>query len=147
MIDGTRLQHYRPRNLVPDPRTSRRWQVAGVESGLDVAVFWRTLLKHRWTIGILVLAAAAVSVLATLFQDTAYHAEVLIEIETQSPNIPRAQDLFTSDGVSDEFLETQYKLIKSNILAEMVIYRRCYRRPSGYWLSMINLSLRTPSRI
>jgi succinoglycan biosynthesis transport protein ExoP len=94
-----------------------------VDQGPDIVAYWRILRKRRRTILAVLAVLFAVVAVWTLRQKPVYRAKALIEIEKENPSILTAQDLFTTDSVSDTFLETQYKILKSDALAESVIVR------------------------
>ena len=50
-----------------------------------------------------------------------YRATALIEIEKENPSLVSPQELFQLDEVSDAYLETQYKVLESEDLADRVI--------------------------
>jgi capsular exopolysaccharide synthesis family protein len=52
-----------------------------------------------------------------------YQAKALIEIDKENPSVANPQELFLLDEVSDAYLETQYKVLTSDDLAERVIHQ------------------------
>ena len=52
-----------------------------------------------------------------------YRAKALIEIDKEDPSVANPQELFQLDEVSDAYLETQYKVLASDDLAERVIHQ------------------------
>ncbi len=52
-----------------------------------------------------------------------YRAKALIEIDKENPSIANPQELFQLDEVSDAYLETQYKVLASDDLAERAIHQ------------------------
>ena len=111
---GVSLERFRGMPL-NDPRMLQ------VERGPDLLSYWRIVRKRRWTIltaFVLVLATAAAW---TLRQKPIYRAKTMLEIEKETPDIVTVQGLYDADRVSDSYLETQYKILKSEALAERVI--------------------------
>jgi succinoglycan biosynthesis transport protein ExoP len=82
---------------------------------------WGILRKRRWSILIVFLVVFALTMIWTLRQKTVYRANALLEIEKENSGISTVQDLFAVDTVSDAYLETEYKILKSDSLAERVI--------------------------
>jgi capsular exopolysaccharide synthesis family protein len=60
-------------------------------------------------------------VVGTLKEKAVYRATALIEIEKENPSLVSPQELFQLDEVSDAYLETQYKVLESEDLADRVI--------------------------
>ena len=92
-----------------------------LEKPPDLLAYWRVLRKHRWTVltGFSVLFAVVLA--GTLDQKPTYRAKALLEIENESPSLVSPQELFHLDVVTDTYLETQYKVLASDDLAERVI--------------------------
>lgn len=92
-----------------------------IEESLDLRAHWRVLKKRRWTILSILAAIFTIALVATLKEKPVYRAQTLLEIEKQNLEIPTVQELFQLENVSDTYLETQYKLLKSESLAKRVI--------------------------
>ena len=110
---GTRLDRLRPEAIEP-------YQIEEVE-GPDLRAHWRTIQKHRWTVVSILLVTFTITLIATLKQKPIYRAEALLEIQKENANIPTVQELFQLENVSDNYLETQYKILQSETLARRVI--------------------------
>ena len=128
------LERFRGASL-NDPR------ILQVERGPDLLSYWRIVRKRRWTIltaFVLVLATAAAW---TLRQKPVYRAKTMVEIEKETPDIVTVQGLYDADRVSDSYLETQYKVLKSEALAERVIdqlgldQNKEFISPAPWWSS------------
>ncbi len=92
----------------------------GVE-GPDLRAHWRTLQKRRWTVFSIVLVTFTMALIFTWKQKAVYRADTLLEIQKENANIPTVQELFQLENVSDNYLETQYKVLQSETLARRVI--------------------------
>ena len=92
-----------------------------VHKSLDLAACWGTLRKHRRLILTIFLVVFGAVAIWTFLQTPIYRARTLLEIEKENPNIVTAQDLFGVDSVTDVYLETQYRVLESDSLAEQVI--------------------------
>ncbi len=92
-----------------------------VDQGVDLLAYWRVLRQRRWTILTIFFVVFALVAIWTLRQKPIYRAQALLEIEKENPDILTVQELFEVDTVSDAYLETQYKVLKSEALAERVI--------------------------
>lgn len=91
------------------------------ENGPDLRVYWRILSKRRWTVLSIALVAFTVVAIATVKEKPVYRASAMLEIEQENPNIVTVQELFQLQNVSDDYLETQYKILQSDSLARAVI--------------------------
>ena len=98
-----------------DPR------ILQIERGPDLLSYWRIVRKRRWTILTVFLVVVIIGAAWTLRQKPIYRAKTMIEIEKETPDIVTVQGLYDSERVSDSYLETQYKVLKSEALAERVI--------------------------
>jgi uncharacterized protein involved in exopolysaccharide biosynthesis len=91
------------------------------ESGPDLRAYWRILFKRRWTVLSIALVAFTIVTIATVKEKPVYRASAMLEIEQENPNIVTVQELFQLQNVSDDYLETQYKILQSDSLARAVI--------------------------
>lgn len=57
----------------------------------------------------------------TIKQKPIYEAKALLEMEPENPNIVTVRELFQIENVTDDYIETQYKLLQSDSLARDVI--------------------------
>lgn len=91
------------------------------DEGPDLRAYWRVLKKRRWTLFSVVAAVFTVALIATLKEKPVYRATALLEIQKENPNLLTVQELFQLESVSDNYLETQYKILQSETLARRVI--------------------------
>jgi polysaccharide biosynthesis transport protein len=94
--------------------------------------YWRTVQKRRSTVLSIVLVAFTVAAIATWKQKPVYRAESLLEIQKENTNIPTVEELFQLENVSDNYLETQYKILQSETLARRVIDQLHLERDSEF---------------
>jgi len=87
----------------------------------DLRAYWRIIQKRQWTILSIVLAVFTIVLIVTVKEKRVYRADALLEVEKENPNIPTVQELFQLEDVSDNYLETQYKVLQSETLARRVI--------------------------
>ena len=92
-----------------------------VEKPPDLLAFWRVIRKRRWTVVTAFSVLFAIVLVGTLKQKPMYRARALLEIDKENPGLLSPQELFQLDEVSDAYLETQYKVLESEDLAERVI--------------------------
>jgi succinoglycan biosynthesis transport protein ExoP len=96
---------------------------AKMEKPPDLLAWWRIIRKRRWTIltAFSVLFAAVLA--GSLKEKPVYRAKALIEIDKENPSVANLQEMFPLDEVTDAYLETQYRVLASDDLAERVIHQ------------------------
>ena len=116
LLESTRakLERLRPELLEP-------YQIAEAGEGRDLRAYWGIVQKRRWTILSILLVTFTTVLIVTIKQKRVYRADALLEIEKENPNIPTIRELFQLEDVSDNYLETQYKILQSETLAGRVI--------------------------
>jgi succinoglycan biosynthesis transport protein ExoP len=87
----------------------------------DLLEYWRVATKRRATILTILVVIFVLTLFATLNEKRVYEARALIEIQRENPDIPTLQELFQVEGISDTYLETQNRILKSENLARHVI--------------------------
>ena len=87
----------------------------------DLVEYGRVMKKRRATILTIAFLVFTIGLFATLKEKPIYRARVLVEIQKENPDIPTLQELFQVESISDTYLETQYRILKSENLARRVI--------------------------
>lgn len=87
----------------------------------NLRAYWKIIGKRRWTIALVLATVFTAVLIATVKQKPVYEAKALVEIEQANPNIVSVQELFQSANATDNYLETQYKILQSDSLARDVI--------------------------
>jgi len=83
--------------------------------------YWNIIYK-RWKIALAILAVVmAGTFLASYLSQPLYRSQVEIQIERENPNQMTVEDLFGIEFNDQEFMQTQYVLLKSRGLADRVI--------------------------
>ncbi len=83
--------------------------------------YWNIIYK-RWKVALSILAVVMIGTyLASRFAKPLYRSSIQIQIERENPNQLTVDDLFGIAASDQEFLQTQYVLLKSRGLAERVI--------------------------
>jgi len=103
------------------PAAPARATTMEMEESPALLTYWRIVRKRCWTILTVFFVLFTIVLLGTLKQKPIYRATALVEIEKENPNILTVQELFQLDAVSDTYLETQYKILRSDGLAKRVI--------------------------
>lgn len=98
--------------------------VARIDEGtvlFDVAAYWHLLVRNRLLIGGTILAAMAISVVITLLSTPLYSATTTIQIDREAARVLKAEDTQSEAFIpGQEFILTQYGLLKARSLAERV---------------------------
>jgi polysaccharide biosynthesis transport protein len=101
----------------PTTRLSER------EKPPDLLAKWNVIRKHRWTVLSAFFILFAMVLVGTLEERPVYRATALLEIERENPSLETPEELLQLGDVSDAYLETQYRILNSEDLAERVIDR------------------------
>src|SRR3984893_3907622 len=103
------------------PRDLALYEAEDVQEIPDLVEYWWAIRKRRAKILTAVFFVFASGLFATLKQKPVYRAQALVEIQKENPDIPTLQELFQVENISDTYLETQYRILKSENLARRVI--------------------------
>lgn len=83
--------------------------------------YWNALLRWRWVVGGIILAAFTIGLVWTLLTPPRYTARAEIEIAREQKQITNVQGLDSASAGQDlEFYATQYALVKARPVAERV---------------------------
>src|ERR1043166_5233580 len=83
--------------------------------------YW-TVIQKRWKVAASILAVVMLGTLLTsYFSKPLYRSAIQIQIERENPNQMTVEDFFGIAASDQEFLQTQYVLLKSRGLAARVI--------------------------
>ncbi|MES2785443.1 MAG: polysaccharide biosynthesis tyrosine autokinase [Pseudomonadota bacterium] len=97
-------------------------QQGSADDTLSLQDLFRIVLKHKWILIVVMLAAAATAGVRTLLSTPLYRSTVTLQFH---PNAPRIVEFNGADsgGYIDEsvLLKTQFELLKSRSLAERVL--------------------------
>jgi capsular exopolysaccharide synthesis family protein len=121
--DPYQIELFRAREKPVDRRQSllSARRMAEMEKPPDLLAGWRVIRKRRWTVLLALGVLFGVVLVGTFRQKPVYRSKALIEIDKENPGLVSAQEVFQLDEVSDAYLETQYKVLNSDDLAERVI--------------------------
>src|SRR5258708_4021617 len=144
--ENNKMEVFSSRNVHVErrPVLSGGLRPSQMEKPPDLVAWWRIVRKHHWT----VLTAFVVLFLTVLIgswkEKPVYRAKALIEIDKEDPNVPNPQELFQMNEVSDAYLETQYKVLGSDDLAERVIHQLDLNQNSEFLPSRFHWPWITP---
>ena len=141
-MEENRLQLYEPRHDVAQVRVKHGGGanlIEDPETAPDLREYWGVIRKRYATVFIVMLIVFTIGLFATFRGKPVYEARTLIEIQKENPDVPTLQELFQIEGVSDAYIETQNRILKSENLARRVIAQLGldrlpeFTRKSGTW--------------
>jgi polysaccharide biosynthesis transport protein len=91
------------------------------DGAIRLRASWRLIRKRRWTVISALIVVFLVVTAWTFKQKPVYEAKGLVEIEQESPDIVTVQELFQIESTTDDYIETQYRILQSDSLARNVI--------------------------
>jgi capsular exopolysaccharide synthesis family protein len=93
---------------------------SGSDSQIDFLEYVRVLIKRRWLVFSVVLAALVYATLATLMQTPLYTSAVRLQIDRSVAKIVEAGNITPVEGSDMEFMKTQYELLEGRTMSERV---------------------------
>ena len=102
---------------------------------IDLLEYWHVLVKYRWMIITAILATVALTAIATWRTIPSYQATVRIQIDPNQPNIlpfKRTEVPEMAYVLSQEYLKTQFEVLRSRTLARRVISKLKLEQNSEY---------------
>ena len=100
--------------------------------------YWHILVKWRWVIGAMVVAAVALSIAISLLMTPIYRAVGVLQIDMEAPKVvdvdPARQEAQGQQN-ADQFYQTEYGLLKSRSLAERVVNKLNLASNPSYLIS------------
>jgi len=132
--DQNKMEVFTPR----DVRVERRRVLPGglrpqkIEKPPDLLAWWRVIRKRRWTVLTAFIVLFTTVLVGSLLEKPVYRAKAMIEIDKEDPNVANPQELFPVDEVTDTYLETEYKVLGSDDLAERVIHQLALDRQAEF---------------
>jgi polysaccharide biosynthesis transport protein len=141
MDEQNRLQLYEPRQSALERvnHSASAYPVEDREAVPDLLEYWRVIQKRYATALVVLLVVFMIGLFATFRGKPVYEARALIEIQKENPDVPTLQELFQIEGVSDAYIETQNRILKSENLARRVTTQLGleklpeFTRRSGSW--------------
>lgn len=102
--------------------TERTWIAQRLESKeVDFLQLWNIIWRRKWSILSLMLVVMMVATLAVFVITPIYRAAATLLIEQKKGNVVSIEQAYGLDGSGNEYLQTQFELLKSRGLAERVV--------------------------
>ena len=100
--------------------------------------YWAIVRKRRWVVLAVLVVVFTTVAIGTLKERPVYEGKVLVEIDPEAPAVVNFKQVVNNPVDVDAYMETQYKILKSRSLAELVVRDlQLYRIPEFYsarWL-------------
>ncbi|WP_183255227.1 GumC family protein [Brevundimonas basaltis] len=95
----------------------------GDQPVLDLAVYWRIALKHRFLILGCFFGVLVIGIALTLLMTPVYTAQATLQIDREAARVFNTEEVLPNEGLvqGEEFFQTQYGLLRSRSLTERVI--------------------------
>ncbi len=91
------------------------------EDELDLLKLWQTIWRRKWSIMSLVLVVTMVTILAVFAITPIYRAAATLIIEDSAAKVVSIEQVYGLEGTGNEYLQTQFELLKARSLAERVV--------------------------
>ena len=92
------------------------------EEDINIQDYIDVLIRRKWLILFALIVSVVVALIATLSTVPLYEASATIEIKPDIPKITSFEDILDAEkSTSYDYFDTQFKLIKSKSLAEIVV--------------------------
>ncbi|PSL15779.1 capsular exopolysaccharide synthesis family protein [Marinobacterium halophilum] len=102
-------------------RPDRGAMAQQLDDEIDLLQLWRTIWRRKWSILTLMLVVMMLAALVVLSMTPIYRASSTLLIEQQAAKVVSIEEVYGLEGNSNEYLQTQFELLKSRGLAERVV--------------------------
>lgn len=108
-----------------DPSLDRRWTSPRVadddDDEIDLLQLWHTVWRRKLSILSLVLVVTMLATLIVLSITPIYRAIATLLIEQKAAKVVSIEQVYGLEGSGNEYLQTQFQLLRSRSLAERVV--------------------------
>jgi len=88
---------------------------------IDLLQLWRTIWQRKWSIASLVIIVVMLTALVVLSITPIYRAVATLLIEQKAAKVVSIEQVYGLEGTGNEYLQTQFELLRSRSLAERVV--------------------------
>jgi hypothetical protein len=113
-----------PAQYYPPPDSSPYLHELEEDDSINFLDYWRVVVKRRWIILTITMAVLAVAAITTWKAIPIYRSTIKIQIDPEQTNVLPFKDTVeptASYAQSQEYLQTQFKVLESKTLAARVI--------------------------
>jgi polysaccharide biosynthesis transport protein len=97
------------------------WEDLEGQPTVHLLDYWKIVVARRWTVIAVLLTIVSVTMISTFKSPPIYRAETTIQIDRENPNILNFKDVYQVETVTDDALQTQYKILSARSLARRTI--------------------------
>ncbi len=101
------------------PQQAPQRQPGEEEEGVDLLHYWRIIVKRRWSVLSVMVAAIALAVIQTMMTTPLFQATSTIQIDYEPIRVVNAEGVLPNTDYS--YLPTQLEVLRSRSLAERVV--------------------------
>jgi polysaccharide biosynthesis transport protein len=131
--------NYAPAEAGPPPDSATA-ELSEEEDSFDLLDYWRIIVKRRWIILTVMLLVIVLTAIGTWGATPIYRATIRIQIDPEQANVlpfKEAMDPGSNFAQSQEYLQTQIKVLASYTLANRVI-KALYLESNPVFLSEVS---------
>ncbi|MBU1784498.1 MAG: exopolysaccharide transport family protein, partial [Candidatus Omnitrophica bacterium] len=90
------------------------------ESEIDIREYLRILYEKRWLVVSVTVILCTLSLIRSFMMAPVYEASAKVLIQNTAPNVVNMQEVQSEAYAGREYYQTQYKILKSRVIAERV---------------------------
>lgn len=90
---------------------------------VDIRQYWNVVYRRKWLIIALAAITSSIAAALVLKMTPMYRATATVMIESKGPNVVSIQDVYDVDTQAQEYYQTQFEILKSLPVVDMVIQR------------------------
>jgi succinoglycan biosynthesis transport protein ExoP len=90
---------------------------ASFDQPIALAVYWRMLLRRRWTILTIVAVITTLVAIVSFKTKPVYRATARVQIDSETPQIDSLQQLYQQMPTDEDFLRTEIQVLKTDQLS------------------------------
>lgn len=125
MAENNRIKPYTLQPVVAEDHRTELFEgyplLEEAEDAVSLREYWRILRNRRWTVLSVLFVVFTLVTIYTFREKPVYRASSMLEIEQENPNLVTVRQLFQVQVVTEDYLNTQYKILESETLARDVI--------------------------
>ena len=91
-----------------------------LEQEIDLREYARVLYERRWIVISFTVIVSTLSLIYSFMLEPVYESSTQLLIEREAPRVLNIEEVASSDFSAREYYQTQYKILKSNAIAERV---------------------------
>ncbi len=88
---------------------------------IDLRQYWLTLMRHKWGIVGFSLLVTLLTALVVFSLEPIYRATATLLIESKQAKVVSIEEMYGLDSSGNEYYQTQFEILKSRKLAEIVV--------------------------